>query len=650
VANVENISAERIRALETENEALRRKLAALQDADERLQEQKNLLQTIFDHLPLMVNMGSEGRIEIVNRAWERILGWTAKDLAPTDTESLIAALYPDPRERERVHSFMREGKAEWLDFSTRTRDGRTIETTWTNVHLEDGRWLGIGQDITERKRAERALRESEERFRAIYEHGRMGIAVSDLEGRLLLTNPVFERILGYERDELIGRNFREFTFDEDLHQEDVYVREMLEGKRDHYEIEKRFYRKDRAVIWVVLSAAVVRGSDRKPAFGLAMIQDITERRRSEEELSRAQAYLAEAERLSHIGTWAVNVITQQIVFWSDEHYRIFGFDPEAGIPPLAAVLDRWHPDDAGTLAVFHDAVAQKRDYQFEFRLIRPDGMTRNIMSIGHPVTNEAGELVEFMGVAMDVTEQRLIERELQSSASQLRALATQIQHVREEEDTRIARELHDELGSSLTSLKWDLEDLENSLDATFANSDIAALHNRIARMAKSAETTIRAVKRISSELRPSILDDLGICEALEWQAQEFQARTGIRTSCEIAVESTPLRRDQMTAVFRIAQEAFTNILRHARATRVHMAITESCAGFELRITDNGQGVTDAQIASPLSLGILGMRERAHLAGGRIEIGSTGSQGTTVAVHVPIANCEPEVEVAQRSAR
>jgi len=180
--------------------------------------------------------------------------------------------------------------------------------------------------------------------------------------------------------------------------------------------------------------------------------------------------------------------------------------------------------------------------------------------------------------------------------------------------------------------------------------DIAALRNRIARMAKSVETNIGAVKRISSELRPSILDDLGICEALEWQAQEFQARTGIRTACEIAVESTPLNRDQMTAVFRIAQEAFTNILRHAKATRVHMAIRQSCAEFELRITDDGQGVTHAQIASPLSLGILGMRERAHLAGGRIEIRSTGGQGTTVAVHIPIAKSETETDIDQSSAR
>ena len=112
MANVRNVSAERIRALEAENEELRRKLAALQDADERLQQQKNLLRAIFDHLPLMVNVASEGQIEIVNRAWERTLGWTAEDLAAGDTESLIEALYPDPRERERVHSFIREGKAE----------------------------------------------------------------------------------------------------------------------------------------------------------------------------------------------------------------------------------------------------------------------------------------------------------------------------------------------------------------------------------------------------------------------------------------------------------------------------------------------------------------------------------------------------------
>ena len=160
MANVRNVSVERIRALEAENEELRCKLAALEDADERLQQQKNLLQTIVDHLPLMVNVASKGQIEIVNRAWERTLGWSAEDLAAEDTESLIEALYPDPRERERVHSFIRDGKAEWTDFSTRTRCGRTIETTWTNIHLEDGRWVGIGQDITERKRAEQMLRES----------------------------------------------------------------------------------------------------------------------------------------------------------------------------------------------------------------------------------------------------------------------------------------------------------------------------------------------------------------------------------------------------------------------------------------------------------------------------------------------------------
>ena len=298
--NVRNVSAERIRDLEAENEELRRKLAALHDADERLQQQKNLLQAIFDHLPLMINVVSDGKIEIVNRAWERTLGWTAEDLATEHTESLIEALYPDPSERERVRSFVSEGKAEWRDFSTRTRDGRTIETTWTNIHLEDGRWVGIGQDITERRRAEQALRDSAERFRAIYEHGRMGIVFGDLEGRLLFANPVFEQILGYEQGELIGRSFREFTLSGDLCQEDLYVREMLEGKRDHYEIEKRYHRKDGAVIWVVLSATVVRGSDRKPAFGVAMIQDVTERKRSDEELRRAQAYLAEAEKLGSV--------------------------------------------------------------------------------------------------------------------------------------------------------------------------------------------------------------------------------------------------------------------------------------------------------------------------------------------------------------
>jgi len=222
----------------------------------------------------------------------------------------------------------------------------------------------------------------------------------------------------------------------------------------------------------------------------------------------------------------------------------------------------------------------------------------------------------------------------------LRALAAQLERVREEEGSRIARELHDELGSSLSGLRWDLEEFATLLTGKAEDLNLPALQMMAARMGDLAQANIRAVKRISSELRPSILDDLGIAEALDWQVKEFQARTGIVCASRL-VCGARLNRDQTTAVFRITQEALTNILRHSNATKVEISMEISTHWLCLQIADNGRGITSEEIANPLSLGILGMRERARLLGGVIDISGAQGQGTTVTVKIPIHESEPE---------
>jgi signal transduction histidine kinase len=150
------------------------------------------------------------------------------------------------------------------------------------------------------------------------------------------------------------------------------------------------------------------------------------------------------------------------------------------------------------------------------------------------------------------------------------------------------------------------------------------------------DTTINVVRRIASELRPSILDDLGLLEAIEWQTQQFQARTGIQCRCDCSLQSIPLGDQQSTAVFRIVQEALTNILRHAQATGVVVAMKEDDAMFILTVADNGRGITPAEMVSRDSLGLLGMQERAHLIGGCVDIVGLKGTGTTLHVRVPLA--------------
>jgi signal transduction histidine kinase len=237
-------------------------------------------------------------------------------------------------------------------------------------------------------------------------------------------------------------------------------------------------------------------------------------------------------------------------------------------------------------------------------------------------------------------ENRVMERtrELRQANERLRALSDKLQGTREEEGTRIAREIHDRIGSALTSLRWDLEGLDRVLAEIQNLPQLAELRQRMVAMIGLTDQTLDIVRRIASELRPSILDDLGLVEAVEWQAKEFHTRTGIPCHYRRSLEDVDLSPGQSTNLFRILQEALTNVLRHAHATTVDIVLEKQGGNLVLTIRDNGVGITSAQTSSPNALGLLGMRERARAAGGTIDIGGEGGKGTTVVVRVlPLPN-------------
>jgi signal transduction histidine kinase len=186
-------------------------------------------------------------------------------------------------------------------------------------------------------------------------------------------------------------------------------------------------------------------------------------------------------------------------------------------------------------------------------------------------------------------------------------------------------------------LKWDLESLDKALSKPLDPSTAAALHAKIAAMMKLADSTIYTVRRIAWELRPSVLDDLGLLEAIEWQARQFEARTGIVCERRGFVDHVVFNQEQATAIFRIFQEALTNILRHANANRVEITMAQQAGEFSLAISDNGKGITGTEKSG---LGILGMQERARLVGGTIQMQGSEGAGTTISVRVPITGQEP----------
>jgi signal transduction histidine kinase len=254
--------------------------------------------------------------------------------------------------------------------------------------------------------------------------------------------------------------------------------------------------------------------------------------------------------------------------------------------------------------------------------------------------------------AQERADRRRAEVELRESHKQLRALSTYLQHVREEERSRIAREVHDELGQALTSCKLDASWLAHHLPRNQKE-----LSQKAEKLSIGIDSTIQTVRRISTELRPSILDYLGLAAALEWQAQEFQSRTGIRCHVSAQLRDPNLDPERTTAFFRIFQETLTNVIRHAKATRVDVELKEDAARIILDVKDNGRGISRKEISDPRAMGLLGMRERAALLGGDFRIQPlSGGKGTRACVAIPRRERRPhsrlkhEDSIGRRSRR
>ncbi len=233
----------------------------------------------------------------------------------------------------------------------------------------------------------------------------------------------------------------------------------------------------------------------------------------------------------------------------------------------------------------------------------------------------------------DITERKRAEDELRRSTEQLRALAVHLQSVREQERTRIAREIHDQLGQMLTGLRMELRSLEKRL-ADSGAGPTASLQEKLEEMKGLTDATISAVQKLSHELRPGALDDLGLVAALQQEARSFEERSGVR--CELALPDEPLAldRERSTVMFRIFQEILTNVARHASATNVRVHLETNGGMVALVVADNGRGIAAPEIASPKSLGLLGMSERAAAVGGAVLFRGTPGKGTTVTVRVP----------------
>lgn len=335
----------------------------------------------------------------------------------------------------------------------------------------------------------------------------------------------------------------------------------------------------------------------------------------------------EASILDAVPQAIVGLHKRRIIFANNAVKDTFGWQREELVGRSVTVFYRTAKEADEIAEYFYTTLKRQRTFVVEYPCRRKDG--RDILCrmraarIGDKLID--GRIVITYE---DITEQKRAARDLERSREQLRNLSTHLQSVREKESTRIAREIHDELGQSLTALQMDVSWMAGQL-----RGKKAALIEKTRRMADLVDATIDSVHRIITELRPIILDDLGLTAAMEWQAEEFTQRTGVR--CEVSVDGVEeIEKDLATTLFRIFQETLTNVARHAGATAVKVRLLRKGDALCLEIADNGKGITRKQIEDPRSFGIMGIRERANLWNGTVSITGRAKRGTTLTVTIP----------------
>jgi len=460
-------------------------------------------------------------------------------------------------------------------------------------------------------------------LRLFIKHTPAAIAMFDTDMRYIQVSDRFLTDYELEGQELAGRSHYEVFPNIPERWREAH-RRILAGAVEQCE-EDSYIASDGSTGWLQWESLPWRKVDGEIGGLILFTQVITARKRAEEALRASEERFAKIFHLSPFRMGILRIRDGVVLEVNDSWTTGTGFSRgeviNESIFKFAEIMNPTLVEKIQHLLEFPKPLVN-----LEVRFRSKDG--REVVANTSAVMCELDGEPCYLWVANDITEQKHAEEAL-------RALSARLHSAREEEGTRIARAIHDELGGILTGLKWDLEKIDNTLHSNRDGSHLFEIHNRISGMTGLIETTINTVRRIASELRPGVLDDLGLVPAIEWQIEQFQLRSGLKCHWTNNASDIELSRERATAVFRILQEILTNVLRHARASNLYVKLGRNKECFELEVRDDGVGITENQMRNSESLGLLGMKERALLVGGEVRITGKEGEGTTVLVRVPI---------------
>ena len=515
-----------------------------------------------------------------------------------------------------------------VEVEWRKRDGTPLWVQISGHAVPDdaGRTLyfeSFVQDVTERRRSVDALRLSEARYRALATNlPETSVFLYDHDLRYVLVDGATVESVGLSKQALEGRTIFEVLPADVCERLAPLRRAALAGQV--VEFEDHYGGRIHAV-----QLLPIRDGSGAIIYGMGVAVDVTERRRAERALRESEARLQLVTRATTDSVWDWDLVTNAL-WWGEAFHTLFGYAPDELEPGIESWHSRLHPDDRERVMTGIRGTIDSGEtfWSDEYRFRRKDGAYAEIYDRGYVIHDEKRRPIRMVGSMMEVSERKRTE-------AQLRNLAARLEAIREEERTRIAREIHDEVGQALTALKMDLAWLGKKVPPRGK-----LVRQKLHGMEGVIDGTMDALHRILAELRPGVLDDLGLPAAIRWLAEEFKRRTAIACAVQMTGGEPGLDSGQATAVFRILQEALTNVARHAQARRVEIRLHVLPTAFELVVTDDGRGITAAELKATRTLGILGMRERALTWHGRVTVHGEPGRGTTVRVFMPMDAAVP----------
>jgi PAS domain S-box-containing protein len=611
-----------------------------------IQESENRLRTTFEAMPIgVIYTDAHGNIVYSNKSASHILG---KEIGEAKQAEFLSDSHPLIYENGEKIPF------EELPTIKAFRTREVVKDFLMGVfnHVEERyRWVLISavpqihtgdedpfqvcaliQDITRIEDANLALEESEARFRTLIEKSPIAIGITR-SGITTYANQRFLEMFGYdELNEINGESALKLIAPEEHGKVNEIVSLWNQGQIKTAENEIMGIRKDGSRF--PYSSAVTEVDLPDGLAHIGYFVDITARKRAEELLQETSQFLNTLITASPLAIIGLD-LNKKVIFWTPSAEKLFGWE-------FREVIYRELPTIPDNLihefnTIFDQVILSSPVMNYETLRKHKNGKLIEVSISNSALRNTNGEIVGVMVILVDISIRKMTERELEKSFEDLQSLSSRILTIQEEERTRISREIHDELGQNLTGIKMDVFRIKKQIGKLADESSVRFIQENLLNVIHLVDETINTVRRIATDLRPSVLDNLGIVPAIEWLSSDFQDRSGIKCTFVSTLGITDIDPAAATTLFRICQEALTNVMRHAHATEVKITLDWGEDNIYLTVADNGIGLHEKDIQGQ-SLGILGMKERIMIIGGTLSIKSGDLVGTILKAAIPVEMC------------